>query len=163
MSDLKAAALGAFGFAAMTTDKAFEGFDQSNAFTCPDEGGNHAAWVAGHLAQTYAWVLDRYAGEGGLDPALKDLFGGGSEPKEDPAVYPPFDELMATMKDRRQAFTDWFSALPEEKAAELLDEEARMFGQTFAGMVGAMGAHENYHAGQLSVVRKKLGMARIFG
>jgi len=163
MSDLKTAALGAFGFATLTTEKAFEGFDQSNAFTCPEGGGNHAAWIAGHLALTYAWVLDRYAGDGGLDASYKELFGGGTEPKADASAYPPYDEIVASMKDRRQAFTDWFNALPEDKAAEELDEEARMFGQTFAGMVGAIGVHDNYHVGQLSLVRKHLGMGRIFG
>lgn len=163
MSDLKAAALGSFGFAALTTDKALEGFDQSNAFICPDEGGNHAAWVAGHLALTYDWVLDRYASAGGLDASYKELFGGGTEPSDDAAVYPPFASIMDRLAERRRAFIDWFSAMPEEKAAEPLDEEARMFGHTFAGMIGAIGAHENYHAGQLSVVRKKLGLGRAFG
>ncbi len=163
MSDHKAAGLGAFGFAAFTTDKAFEGFDQSNAFEMPSEGGNHAAWVAGHLAQTCDWVLDRYGKAGALDPSYKDLFGQNSEPSTDATAYPPFAELLSKMKERRQALIDWFGALPDEKAAEELDEEARMFGQTFAGMMGALGAHENYHAGQLSVVRKKLGMDRIFG
>ncbi len=81
----------------------------------------------------------------------------------DASAYPPYDGIVASMEDRRQAFTDWFNALPDDKAAEELDEEARMFGQTFAGMVGAIGVHDNYHVGQLSLVRKHLGMGRIFG
>ncbi len=79
------------------------------------------------------------------------------------ADYPPFTELVSSMKERRQALIDWFGGLTDEKAAEELDDEFKMFGQTFAGMVGAIGVHDNYHVGQLSLVRKHLGMGRIFG
>ena len=162
MSDLKNAALGTLGFCAMLTDKAFDGFDQSNAFTTADEGGNHAAWVAGHLAQTCDWVLGNFAGSAELDESYKSLFGMDSAPGAE-ADYPPFADLLAQLKERRQAMQDWFSGLTDEQAAAELDEEYRMFGQTVAGMIGAIGAHENYHCGQLSVVRKKLGIGRVFG
>lgn len=163
MSDLKTAAMGAFNFAALTTDKALDGFDQSTAFTTPDEGGNHAAWIAGHLARTYDWVLDRYGETAALPDVYADVFAAGKDVELDAAKYPPLDDIVVALNERRQACADWFNSLPEEKAAEELDEEARIFGQTFAGMMGALGAHENYHAGQLSVVRKKLGMDRVFG
>ena len=159
----KSAALGAFGFAQMTTDKTFEGFDQTNAFVVPEEGGNHAAWIAGHLAQTYDWLLTEM-GEGSALPAsYKELFGQNSVPSDEPGVYPPFEELLSAMRGRRSAALEWFTALPDGRAAEPLKEEWREFGQTYAGMIGALGAHENFHAGQLSVVRKKLGFTRVFG
>ena len=162
-SPLKTAALGAFDFAAMTTDKTLEGFDEKTAFVKPDEGGNHAIWIAGHLARTYDWVLDRYGEQAALDPVYADVFAAGKDVDDDESKYPPFDSVVAALSERRQACRDWFERLPEDKAAEVLDEEARMFGQTFAGMMGALGAHENFHAGQLSVVRKKLGLGRVFG
>ncbi len=162
-SDLKTAALGAFNFAAYTTDKTLEGFDQSTAFETPADGGNHAAWIAGHLARTYDWILDRYGRSAILDPVYAEIFAAGKDVEADRSKYPPFADIVSALKERRQAVADWFSALPEEKAASELDEEARMFGQTFAGMMGALGAHENFHAGQLSVVRRKLAMDRVFG
>ncbi len=161
MSDLKTAALGSMGFAIFTTEKALEGFDDSNAYVRPDGGGNNAAWIAGHLARTYDWALEHFAQRGTLGEQYKDHFGGGTEPAD--SGYPPFSELTAALKERRQAFSDWFSGLPEEKAAGELEEDFRMFGQTCAGMIGAMAAHENYHAGQLSVIRKQLGMDRVMG
>jgi len=163
VTDLKTAALGAYNFAAFTTDKTLEGFTQDTAFETPEEGGNHAAWVAGHLARTYDWILDRYASAGSLEPVYAEVFAAGKDVEPDPEKYPPFEHITAALTERRQAVAKWFEDLPEEKAAEELDEEARMFGQTFAGMMGALGDHENFHAGQLSVVRKKLGMPRVFG
>lgn len=163
LSPLKTAAIGALEFAAMTTDKTLEGFSQSTAFEKPEEGGNHAMWVAGHLARTYDWVLDKYGEKATLPAVYADVFAAGKDVEEDEEKYPPFDHVVAALSERRQSCIKWFTSLSEEKAAEVLDEEARMFGQTFAGMMGALGAHENFHAGQLSVVRKKLGMGRVFG
>ena len=162
MSDLKDAALGAFSFAGFTTDKALDGFSEATKCETCESAPNHAAWTLGHLAYTYDSTLVEMAGqEAKLDGSWKTMYGMGSAP----AVDDPhsFDELKAAFTERRQAMSDWFSGLSEEKAAEALPEEWAMFGKSVAGMMGALGAHENFHAGQLSVVRKKLGMDRVFG
>jgi|GEM_PF-2575130 len=85
----------------------------------------------------------------------------GSKPAQD--AVPAIAELRETLKARRQAFVDWFLALPEERVVDALPEDWAFFGGNYAGMVGALGAHETFHAGQLAAMRRKLDLGPVFG
>ena len=72
-------------------------------------GGNHAMWIAGHLAVVEGRLQQML--HGGANPLhhWKPLFDWGSEPVDDPAAYPPFDEVVGTFKElrgRTHAFLD---------------------------------------------------------
>ena len=72
-------------------------------------GGNHAMWIAGHLAVVEGRLQQVL--HGGPNPVArwKPLFDWGSEPVDDPAAYPPFDEVLRTFKQLRaqtHAFLD---------------------------------------------------------
>lgn len=160
-SDLKAGALGAFNFAAAWTDQTLDGFDESTRCETCEHNPNHAAWTAGHLAYTYDSVLAKLTGaEPTLGERWNEQFGMGSKPASDP---PPLAELRETLSTRRKAFAEWFASLPDEQVAEPLPEDWRFFGETHAGMMGALGAHETFHAGQLNAIRKKLNLGPVFG
>src|SRR3954449_10321896 len=72
-------------------------------------GGNHAMWIAGHLTVVEGRLQQML--HGGSNPVAhwKHLFDWGSEPVDDPAAYPPFEEVIAKFKELRaqtHAFLD---------------------------------------------------------
>src|SRR5947209_5473618 len=72
-------------------------------------GGNHAMWIAGHLAVVEGRLQQMLHGIPNPVHQWKPLFDWGSEPVDDPAAYPPFDEVLRTFKELRgqtHAFLD---------------------------------------------------------
>jgi hypothetical protein len=134
----------------------------SNPFTRPGEfGGNHPMWIAGHLA-----VI-----EGRLQKILHDtpnpvehwkpLFDWGTEPSDNPAVYPPFEEVLKTYKSLRAKTMAYLDQVGEEG----LDRPTALpppadFGGAFDTVGKAMlviAYHQAVHVGQASVPRRASG------
>ena len=72
-------------------------------------GGNHAMWIAGHLTVVEGRLHQMLHGTPNPVHHWKPLFDWGSEPTDDPADYPPFDEVMEKFKELRaqtHAFLD---------------------------------------------------------
>lgn len=127
-------------------------------------GGNHAMWIAGHLAVVEGRLQQML--HGGRNPVheWKPLFDWGSEPLDDPAAYPPFDEVLAKFKDLRaqtHAFLD-------EVGDAGLDRPTKCQPPGFSGMETAgkaimvIAGHAIGHMGGLTVVRAASGKQRLF-
>ena len=72
-------------------------------------GGNHAMWIAGHLTVVEGRLQQMLHGTPNPVHHWKPLFDWGSEPTDDPADYPPFDEVLQKFNELRQqthAFLD---------------------------------------------------------
>jgi hypothetical protein len=94
----------------------------------------------------------------------KPLFDWGGEPTDDPADYPPFDEVVAKFKELRaqtHAFLD-------EHGDEGLDRPTKTQPPGFKGMETAgvaiivIACHATGHLGGLTVVRAAPGKQRLF-
>ncbi len=94
----------------------------------------------------------------------KPLFDWGSEPVDDPAAYPPFDEVVQKFKELRgqtHAFLD-------EVGEDGLDQPTRCQPPGFGGFETAGAAiiiiagHACGHLGGLTVVRAAAGKQRLF-
>lgn len=130
----------------------------------PIPHANHAAWIAGHLAHTDHYFLTAVAGQPASIPAEWDeLFGMGSAPTADAARYPSPTELRDYLGSLRQTLQAWFAGLDERDANASLPEELRMFAPTVGALTHSLAWHEGLHTGQLTVVRKSLGIAPKFG
>src|SRR5258706_11231904 len=64
-------------------------------------GGNHAMWIAGHLAVVEGRLQQMRHGTPNPVHQCKPLFDWGSEPVDDLAVYPPFEEFVQKFKKLR--------------------------------------------------------------
>lgn len=130
-----------------------------------EAGGNHATWIAGHLAyrefQVINWVM-----LGKTNPLAhwKDMFDMGSTPKPDGALYPALDELvgafddahantLAVLESMSDADLDTPSVNPPERAIETF--------RTRAHCLSLMVVHPAIHLGQLTDVRRVVGIARV--
>jgi uncharacterized damage-inducible protein DinB len=130
----------------------------------PITTANHAAWIVGHLAHTDNFFLTSVAGRPSQIPAEWDsLFGMGSQPVGDASAYPNSAELKDQLRARREDLIAWLRGLSEAQAQSELPEELRVFAPSVGALPNSIAWHEGMHTGQLTVVRKSLGIAPKFG
>jgi len=127
-------------------------------------GGNHAMWIAGHLAVVEGRLQQML--HGGPNPVArwKPLFDWGSEPSDDPAAYPPFDEVLQTLKDLRaqtHAFLDEFGDAGLDRPTKCQPPGFTGF-ETAGAAIGIIAGHACGHLGGLNVVRNAAGKPRLF-
>jgi uncharacterized damage-inducible protein DinB len=130
----------------------------------PVPGANHVLWVLGHLASSdnfFATTLgDR---EPVIDKQWDELFGMGSKPTEDPRDYPSLDEVKAGLQRAREAMVESFRSMGEQKLQSPTPDDWRNFAPTYAAVMASIAFHEGFHAGQLSAVRRSLGLPSALG
>lgn len=129
---------------------------------------NHAMWIAGHLALVDNSFLCRFRPERGHKPEGWDgLFGFGSQPQPSVAAYPPADEVLAYLRERRTALLAVLDELTEEElraAAPAAGQRSPIAGAPSLGHAFLFIAyHEGLHSGQLTVAHRALGHAPMIG
>lgn len=132
---------------------------------CAQPGGcvNHALWVAGHLACTDDYFLNKFGGAPlALPQEWHTLFGMGSKPVSDASAYPAYDAVLTAMEARREALIAWFQGRSGAELETAGPEEWKDYAPTVEEVAHFASWHESYHGGQLSVLRKSLGLANAF-
>lgn len=121
-------------------------------------GANHALWFAGHMA-----VVDNHF-IAAIDPSrarplpeFDRAFGKGSRPTNRPEDYPPVDDVLAAMRERRRAFLDLLAGLSDEQLSGPPQPGSPEFMRDVASVFELAVWHEGLHAGQVSVARRALG------
>jgi uncharacterized damage-inducible protein DinB len=129
----------------------------------PVAGGNHAMWIAGHLAATDDFFLVNVGRRtSALPEGWTGLFATGSKPVADLDAYPAPEVVMAQLAARREDLQSWFRSLTEAELRTPLPAGMR-FAANLAELMPSVAWHEAWHGGQLSLVRKALGLAPKFG
>ena len=129
----------------------------------PCAAGNHAIWIAGHIA----YADDLFASKIGNKTARCSdswvkLFGMGSIPQADAGAYPSLREVTNALADNREGLLASFSSMSAEELAKPLPDDFKTFAATLGQLMISIACHESLHAGQLTVVRKSLGLAPKF-
>jgi len=121
-------------------------------------------WIAGHLAVVEGRLQQMLHGIPDPVHRWKPLFDWCSEPVDDPAAYPPFEEVLQTFRDLRQQTHAFLNEVGEEG----LDRPTKCQPPGFTGFetVGAaihiIACHAIGHMGGLTVVRAASGKQRLF-
>ena len=123
-------------------------------------------WIAGHLTVVEGRLQKMLRGTPNPVERWKPLFDWGSEPVDDPAAYPPFDEVLRKFKDLR----DQTHAFLDEVGQERLDQPTKCqppgFGgagfETVGSTILIIAVHASGHLGGLTVVRAAAGKQRLF-
>ena len=129
-------------------------------------GGNHAMWIAGHLAVVEGRLQQML--HGGPNPVheWKPLFDWGSEPVDDPAAYPPFEEVVETFRRLRGQTHAFLDQVGEEGLDRPTKSQPPGFGgagfETVGGAIMIIAGHAIGHMGGLTVVRAAAGKQRLF-
>ena len=127
-------------------------------------GGNHAMWIAGHLAVVEGRLHQML--RGGPNPLhrWKPLFDWGSEPVDDLAAYPPFEEVMRTFRQLREQTHAFLDEVGEEGLDQPTKCQPPGFGgfETVGRAIQIVACHAIGHLGGLTVVRAAAGRERLF-
>jgi DinB superfamily len=122
---------------------------------------NHLQWIAGHLTNS------RYH----LSPALglashfpfEDVYTDLSQPPPynraiDPSVkYPSLTEIKKSWNEFAPGFADKISGLSSEQLGTETPVTVPT-GKTLSDLLSFIASHESYHIGQMSIIRKYLGL-----
>lgn len=127
-------------------------------------GGNHAMWIAGHVTVVEGRLHQMIHGVPNPVREWKPLFDWGSEPSDDPTIYPPYEEVLRKFKelrDRTHAYLDEFGAAGLDRPTK---SQPPGFGgfDTVGHAIMIIAGHAIGHMGGLTVVRAAAGKERLF-
>lgn len=135
--------------------------DAPMTFPTP-RGGNHPTWVIGHAAHASAGLLGMITGEPNHLAHLDATLGGTSQPTNDPATYPDYDEVMSLWErehQRRLEALDRFDDAQLDEPPAVLPDELKSLPdfQSIGRLFIFIALHEMSHRGQLADARRTLG------
>jgi hypothetical protein len=146
-----------FSFGAIKRN--LDGVSNEETLLSPQPSGNCMNWVLGHLvlARNLAITL---AGAGPMNgKELLDRYGRGTEPLKPGEAPVDLATLRGIFEDSQQQLLPALAAMSDEALAADIPEALRR--PPLVGNVGnalaRMNAHENYHNGQLGMLRRLVG------
>ncbi|MEX0820046.1 MAG: DinB family protein [Pirellulaceae bacterium] len=147
-----------------TSERYLQDFKTPEAWTAKvHANANHALWFAGHMANTDNFFISVVAPQRAVErEGFAEKFGVGSRPTSQPSDYPPVEEVLAFMRDRRAVLLDLFDSLAEEDFAKPTPEGTPDFLADIGSVFEMAVWHEGLHSGQLSVTRRSLGFDPAF-
>jgi uncharacterized damage-inducible protein DinB len=149
----------AMDLARRCTLKLVDGIPPDKLCHQPVPNANHALWVLGHLACSDDFFATHLGGrESVIDEKWPELFGMGSKPIDDPGAYPSLEEVLAALERARQTMLETFQAMGEQKLMSPTPDDWQAFAPTYAVVMGSVAFHEGFHAGQVSAIRRSLGL-----
>ncbi len=125
----------------------------------PVPGANHARWVLGHLANTDNWFASTFGKrESVIDESWGKMFGMKTNPVSDPSGYPSVEDVKAALERARLSLIEALKSMDEQQVLAPLTEGMETFAPNLAGAMSTLAWHEGLHAGQLSALRRSLGL-----
>lgn len=124
---------------------------------------NHFLWTMGHMATGYAFFGSAIGTKlTPLPESYNTLFGWGSQPKNDPGIYPSLTELLSVAGKAYSEVRAHAATLTEAQlASKALAGDGFLASQMDAILMLAW--HEGWHSGQLSASRRALGLKGVMG
>src|SRR5262249_30231958 len=127
---------------------------------CP--AANHPLWTMAHLATVDQYFLKTLAvRDGTLLDQYRQQFFAKSHPTPAAASYPPLEGVTEDSNTSRAAFRAWIESLTDEELSAPFPEERQRLASTLGNFLTRLIWHEGMHYGQLTVIRKSLGLAPI--
>jgi hypothetical protein len=126
--------------------------------------GNHAMWIAGHLAVVEGRLHQMIHGTPNPLHHWKPLFDWGSEPLDDLAAYPPYEEVVQALRQMRERTHAYLNEIGDEGLDRPTKSQPPGFGgfDTVGKAIQIIAGHACGHLGALNVVRVARGKARFF-
>lgn len=139
--------------------RALEGLTHEELWRAPTSHNNTLLWVAGHVVQTRAMVL-QMLGEP-VETGWGNLFDRGSK-IGDAKQYPSGPEVASVMRDVSPRLRAALSALSEEHLSRPASLPIPGI-KTLEDELAFFALHDSYHVGQLAYIRKGLGYPGLAG
>lgn len=122
----------------------------------PPGAPNHAMWTLGHIIFSCQGMAVELGAEPWLADDWESTFGYGSEPSPDRSCYLTKAEMLRFLDDSASRLCDSIRMANESLLGKTVpDETLPTMGHMLLHVVAA---HTGYHAGQLAVWRRAIGM-----
>jgi hypothetical protein len=139
-----------------------EGVEESQGGKRMTEQVNHLQWIAGHLTN----ARYNYAPMLGLSETFpyKELYMDPTAPPPGNRAinasikYPSLSEILKCWNAYSPAFVNAVSKLSDAQLAAELPFGTPIGDKSMLGFFGFLTSHESYHIGQMSIIRKYLGL-----
>ncbi|MCC6677172.1 MAG: DinB family protein [Phycisphaerales bacterium] len=161
---MRARAVASLRFARSIIEGLIKGFPEDKLTYQPAMTDNHVIWTLGHLAITNQWFAGLLDGQpvalpGGYD----ELFGYKSKPNPDLAVYPPLAEVQRHYEATFARLIRAAESLRDEDFGRACATESGGFAKDKGEVLERAVWHEGWHGGQLSSLRRSLGLPPVMG
>lgn len=141
-----------------------EDLTDDELFVRPALQMNHIAWQLGHLVVSENSYMNLVTTS--QSPPLPEGFAGQHSREasaiDDPGCFRTKSEYFALMSEQRSATLAILSGLSDDELLLPSPESVRYLGPTVACVFSGIATHWMMHAGQWSVVRRKLGKPPLF-
>lgn len=139
--------------------QALQGLTHDELWRAFTDRNNPMLWVAGHVVQSRATVL-QMLGEP-VETGWGNLFDRGAT-IQDGGRYPSGAEVERTMREVSPRLCAILSALSDEQLARPASFPIPGI-KTLADELAFFALHDSYHVGQMAYIRKGLGYPRLAG
>jgi uncharacterized damage-inducible protein DinB len=149
-----------FEFNQFTLRRLLDDVSQEDSLQAPKPGVNTVNWLLGHIIATRNRLLKTLSAEGFWGDAEMAMYERGSK-NFDPAQATHFVVLRAALET---SFEHIQRALPAAEAA-FGGASLRKFirdGETVGDQIGYFICHEEYHVGQIGLIRRLLDKPGLF-
>lgn len=127
----------------------------------PAEKRSHIYWLLGHIVATSDIAPYINGSESVVDKSYLGHFGTGTEPKDDPAEYPPVPEILENFEKVIDNSISALKSMGETETglspAKPLPEFLQPYFPTRLDLVIGHATHISYHGGQIGLILKALG------
>jgi hypothetical protein len=138
-------------------------FSDADMIVRPCPGANHALWQLGHLIGSETFMVSACGGKAAELPAgFGDKFKKETAKIDDPKAFGTKADLLALFDKVRAATVNWIKTLKEADLNKPAPEAMRAFFPTVGHLVLLLPGHLDMHAGQVQVLRRKLGKPILF-
>jgi hypothetical protein len=157
--------MGLMGAARWFTETIIDGVTPAQWMHQVSPGANHVMFNVGHIALVDRQFLAAAGGQStGVPDSYEALFAPGCEPSDRADDYPSPSELLEVLRAARAELIEHFQGL---SGSELLapgdDERLADVASPIALIPGFASFHEGTHSGQILLIRRSLGLARVLG
>ena len=126
---------------------------------------NHCMWVLGHTTVVEGRLHKSLFGTPNPVEHWKPMFDAGSQPVDDPAAYPPFDEVLRKYRELRAKTLAYLDEIGDEDLDRPVKNPPPGLEAPFATVGKALltiALHQAFHNGQSSVARRESGKQPVF-
>ena len=125
-----------------------------------NDKGSSLHWIIGHIANSRHYVGGLF--NAGTEFANSELYNGGT-PLKEPSDYPPIEEIRQIFESVTEKFIKRLSEITDDDIHKKLEKKLPVKDDTMLGAIAFFSLHESYHVGQLSYIRRQLGMDGLTG
>lgn len=134
-----------------------DGFTHEEALAQPSGGGNCVNWIVGHIVVHRNHMLRAMGAQAVWSAELDACYDRGSEPVTGAEGAQPLDALRDALDRSRDAVLAALAATTDAELAAVPEAASGSATGPLGRRLALLIAHEAYHAGQVSMLRRASG------